>query len=92
MTPAPWKFRGDTLSDSQDMPLYQVLPLSLNITIAEDMANRRAIECAPEMAAVLRQLAGLARREIERPLAQRTGFAEFERAALDLLAKLEGGA
>ena len=51
MSPYPWHFRGNTLCDADSRPIYRVENQGAELTIAEDMANRRAMEAGPELVA-----------------------------------------
>lgn len=55
MSPAPWTFRGNGLRDAQDRVILLTVPAS-GLTVAEDDANRRLIESAPELKASLQDL------------------------------------
>lgn len=48
MSPYPWTFRGNGLRDANDRVILLTVP-AVGLTVAEDDANRRAIEAAPEL-------------------------------------------
>lgn len=77
-SPAPWKFRGSYLRDANGTELFCEVPNGL--PIAQDDANRRLIESAPELRHALQEL-------LDSAPGPET---DAHRVARELLGKLEG--